>query len=727
LDCYTFWLLYFVKTYLNPKILNMSNYPFLNRIGHPSWSELSADRIQSEITLALEHSEKNLQAIRSLHLDKLTFHNTIQALEKATTDLDYAWGLVSHLDSVCNTEDLRKAHNEMLPKVSAFGAKILLDSQLWKVILAYSGTEEAKNLSSVDQRLLEETLADFREAGADLTQGKKEMLEKISSELAQVTQQFSERVLDATNDWSLEIRDEEKLDGLPESSKEAARIAAIEKLGQEEGSKAWVFTLHAPSLVPALQYLNDDSLRQKIWQASDSLGCEDPYNNQEIVARILTLRQEKANLLGKEDFSEVALSRRMAKSGKNADRFVSDLHQKTLPFFEKENKDLESFKAEKTGQKEGLLEPWEVGYWSEKLKKERYDFDEEDLRPYFPIHSVLEGMFSLVTEVFALKIIERSTVHQGKACHQTNPTDPAVEVWHPDVRFYDLYDANEDRLLGSFYADWHPRSSKRAGAWMNYLKTGEPTENGTLSPHLGLICGNLTAPTSSKPALLTHYEVETVFHEFGHLLHHLCGEVPHRSLNGVNVAWDFVELPSQIMENWCWERQSLNLFAKHHETGECIPEELFNKMIRAKNFMAGNAMMRQLAFSKLDLFMHRSLAQNLPDDLEKSLQESLIDYFPKRKTQPRTIAMRFSHLFGNPVGYATAYYSYKWAEVLDADAFTRFQKEGILNPDTGRSFRECILSQGNSCPPDELFHNFMGRDPDPNALLIRSGLTTSGT
>jgi oligopeptidase A len=334
-------------------------------------------------------------------------------------------------------------------------------------------------------------------------------------------------------------------------------------------------------------------------------------------------------------------------------------------------------------------------------------------------------MFSLVTQVFGLKIVERNTTHNGKTYPHSDPKDQPVEVWHGDVRFYDLFDSENQTLLGSFYADWHPRSSKRAGAWMNYLKTGEPQEDGRLSPHLGLICGNLTAPTPTKPALLTHYEVETIFHEFGHLLHHLCGEVPHRSLNGVNVPWDFVELPSQIMENWCWERESLDLFAKHHETGESIPADLFAKMIRAKNFMAGNAMMRQLAFSKLDLEMHRTLAHNLPDDIESALQDILSDYFPKRKTQPRTIAMRFSHLFGNPMGYATAYYSYKWAEVLDADAFTRFQKEGILNPETGRSFRSCILSKGNSRPADELFRDFMGRSPDSNALLKRSGLLES--
>ena len=700
----------------------MSEFPFLDQTNHPIWSKLTSDRIKPEITHALDRAEKNLEQIRSLDAEAVTFQNTIKALELATEDLSYAWGLVGHLDAVCNSPEHRDAHNEMLPTVSAFGAKIPLDPKLWQAILHFSQTEEAKSLPAIDQRLLEETLADFREAGADLPEDKKKRLEELSSELAQTTQKFSEKVLDATNDWQIVVKEEAKLMGLPETAKEAARQTAIEKLGEDEGINAWILTLHAPSLVPALQYLEDDNLRKEIWSASNELGCQPPFDNQELVADILRLRQEKAQLLDKTDFSEVALSRRMAKCGKNADDFVSDLHQKTLPFFQKENEELEAYKAEKTAGTPSLLQPWEVGYWAEKLKKERYDFDDEDLRPYFPIQSVLGGMFDLVTQIFGLKIVERSTICEGTVAQNIATDDDPVDVWHKDVHFYDLYDSVENRLLGSFYADWHPRPSKRAGAWMNYFKTGEPKENGDCSPHLGLICGNLTAPTPTKPALLTHYEVETIFHEFGHLLHHLCGEVPHRSLNGVNVPWDFVELPSQIMENWCWERESLDLFARHHENNERIPDDLFAKMIRAKNFMAGNAMMRQLAFSKMDLVMHRSLASNPPEDLEETLQLILVDYFPKRKTRPRTIAMRFSHLFGNPMGYATAYYSYKWAEVLDADAFTRFQKEGIMNPDTGRAFRKCILSKGNSRPADQLFHDFMGRSPDANALLIRSGL-----
>jgi oligopeptidase A len=701
----------------------MSSHPFLSLIENPAWENLTPEHIREDITLALEKSEANLQQIRDLKQEEINFHNTVKALENASYELYYAWGLVTHLDSVCNSDELREVHNEMLPAVSAFGAKITLDAKLWKALQLFEEKNESSSLSPIDQRLLEETLLDFKEAGADLPEEKRNRLEEISKELAQITQKFSEQVLDATNEWKIVVRDEGRLKGLPETARETARQTAIEKLGEEEGKDAWVFTLHAPSMLPVLQYLEDDKIRKEVWSASDNLCVKTPYANEPLIRQIIKLRQEKAEILGKDNFADAVLARRMAKNGAKADNFVSELREKTVPFFQQENKELEEFKAEKTGTPVDGLQPWEVGFWSEKLKKERYDFDDEDLRPYFPIQSVLKGMFDLATQIFGLTIKEIPTHYKGKTIDNGLSTGGTPQsVWHEEVRFYDLIDSHSGKHLGSFYADWHPRSSKRAGAWMNYFKTGEPTDNGDREPHLGLICGNLTAPTPTKPALLTHYEVETVFHEFGHLLHHLCGNVPHRSLNGVNVPWDFVELPSQIMENWCWERESLDLFARHHETNEPIPEDLFQKMLRARNFMAGNTMMRQLAFAKLDLHIHRDLARQEFDSLESSLQETLKGYLPKRKTTPRTIALRFSHLFSSPVGYAAAYYSYKWAEVLDADAFTRFKKEGIMNKETGIDFREKILSKGNSVPPDQLYRDFMGRDPEVDPLLVRSGL-----
>ena len=699
----------------------MNEHPFLDTSNIPDWEKLTPDHIRDDISKALENAESALEGIRQLNPTDITFANTVKALEEASHELYYAWGLVTHLDAVCNSEALREAHNEMLPQVSSFGAKITLDPKLWQALQTFAESEEATKLNPIDRRLLDETILDFREAGADLDDEKRKRLEEVSQELAQVTQKFSEQVLDATNDWQLVVREETKLKGLPSTAKEAARLTALEKLGEEKGKDAWVFTLHMPSMLPVLQYLDDEEIRQKVWAASDRLCVDEPYANEPLIRQILALRQEKAEILGKDDFADVVLSRRMARDGAKADEFVTELGQKSTRFFEEENKELEEFKSQMTGEAVDLLQPWEVGYWSEKLKKERYAFDDEDLRPYFPIQSVLEGMFELVSKVFGLRIEERPTQFGEKILREKTGVLPR-SVWHEEVRFYDLFDNQNDRLLGSFYADWHPRSSKRAGAWMNFLKTGEPDENNDREPHLGLICGNLTAATESKPALLTHYEVETVFHEFGHLLHHLCGEVPHRSLNGVNVAWDFVELPSQIMENWCWERESLDLFARHHETGDTIPEELFDKMLRARNFMAGNTMMRQLAFAKLDLHIHRKLAKEEFDDLESNLQATLENYLPKRKSTPRTIALRFSHLFSSPVGYAAAYYSYKWAEVLDADAFTRFKKEGIMNGETGRAFRESILSKGNSEPPEKLFRDFMGRNPEMEPLLVRSGL-----
>lgn len=700
----------------------MNPHPFLNPEEHPNWDELTADKVRVDLSLALEQAEENLEKIRKLSPGELNFENTVKALERANYRLNQAWGLVTHLDSVCNSAEMREAHNDMLPAVSAFEAKVFLDSKLWHIIQEFARSEDAKSLPPIDSRLLQETIRDFQDAGSDLPIEKRKRLEEISGELAKVTQTFSEHVLDGTNAWHLTVREEVKLLGLPENAKAAARQTALEKLGEEDGKDAWVFNLQAPSMLPVMQYLEDDEIRKKVWSASNDLCLEEPYANEPLIHKILKLRQEKAEILGKSDFAEVLLSRRMAGSGEKAENFVDDLMRKALPFFHKENQELEEFMADKTGRPIGLLEPWEVGLWSEKLKKERYDFDEEDLRPFFPIHNVLEGMFQLASQVFGLRIEERSTSFENSTNWIEGNENEPVSVWHPEVRFYDLFDDSSSSHLGAFYADWHPRASKRGGAWMNFLRTAEPEDENPRGPHLGLICGNLTAPTPESPALLTHFEVETIFHEFGHLLHHLCGEVVHRSLNGVNVAWDFVELPSQIMENWCWERESLDLFARHYQTGHTIPEELLQKMLRARNFFQGNTTMRQMTFSKLDLFLHRAWSKECPNDLENALQNELKSFLPRRKSPARTIVLRFSHLFSSPVGYAAAYYSYKWAEVLDADAFTRFKKEGILNPKTGKEFRKHILSQGNSLPPGQLFHNFMGRGPDVQALLTRSGL-----
>ncbi len=455
-------------------------------------------------------------------------------------------------------------------------------------------------------------------------------------------------------------------------------------------------------------YLEDDALRREMWEASSSVGGKAPHDNTDLIRQILKLRGEQAALLGKCNFADVVLERRMAKTGDKALQFIEDLQQRAAGSFAKDTTELEAYQAEHTGQAQGPLAPWELAFWSEKLRQSNYAFDEEQLRPYFPMDRVIDGLFTLVNRVFGL-VVEPLPVG-------------AVEVWSPDVLFYELKN-KEGVHLGSFYSDWYPRESKRSGAWMNYLHTGEVVPNHKREPHLGLICGNMTPPVDGRPALLTHREVETVFHEFGHLLHHLLGEVEIKSLNGVNVTWDFVELPSQIMENWCWERESLDLFARHHETGDAIPEELFSKMIAAKNFRSATATMRQVSLAKMDLLMHIRTADFVDsENIEETTKAAIKECLTVTKPASPSIMRRFGHIFSDPVGYAAGYYSYKWAEVLDADAFTRFQKEGIFNSKTGAEFVTKILSQGNSADPMQLFRSFMGREPDLQALLIRSGL-----
>ncbi len=686
----------------------MATHPFLAPDFAVRWSQLVPAAVGPDITEALARAQRNLDAVANQDLATVTFASTAEALERACDELGRAWGFVGHLNSVADSPELREAYNAMLPAVSEFYAKIPLNEKLWAALRAFAATPEAMALTGVQKRLFEETMADFRQAGADLPPEKKARLEKLESELSQLCQKYSENVLDSTNAWELVVDDESKLAGLPARAKEAARRNALAKGHGSEAQPKWRFTLHMPSLEPFMTYLDDAALRRRMWEGSCGVGATGAHDNTALVRQILALRHEKATLLGKSHFPDQVLERRMARDGATALHFVEDLHARVGAAFARETAELERFAAERAGRPVGRLAPWEIGYWAEKLRQERYAFDEEALRPYFPLERVIAGLFEVCRRTFGVQAVERPA--------------GAAEVWHPEVKFYELRDEKDGRHLGSFYADWHPRESKRGGAWMNFLITGEPQADGRLAPHLGLICGNLTPPAGDKPALLTHREVETIFHEFGHLLHHLLGEVPYKTLNGVNVAWDFVELPSQIMENWTWEREGLDLFARHFETGATIPQELFAKMKAARNFRAATATMRQLSFGKMDLELHLHPERYAAGDLDAAIKSAIADYLVPTEPAAPSMVRRFGHLFSSSVGYAAAYYSYKWAEVLDADAFTRFQREGIFNAATGADFRRHVLSRGNSEEPMALFKRFMGREPDLNALLVRSGL-----
>ena len=619
-----------------------------------------------------------------------TYDNTLHALESLTEVLDYAMVIVRHLEAVATTPELRTVYNAIQPTVSAFYSSIPLHAGLWKQIKAFAATPEAAALTGTRKRFLTKTLDAFRRHGAELDEAGKQRLAAIDVELTNITTKFSENVLDSTNAFQLLVMNEEELAGLPPSA-----VAAARENAKTHNLEGWRFTLHAPSLTPVLMYLDKRELREHVWRAYSARGAVAPYDNRDLIVQILALRQERAALLGYQNFADLVLDDRMAHSGQRALQFLLDLDTKTRAQFERENRELHEFAGVD-------LEAWDIAYYSEKQRQALYDFDEEELRPYFPAPKVVAGMFQIVERLYGIQVRERG----------------GVPVWHPDVKFYEIWDTSGERL-GAFYADWFPRETKRGGAWMDAFFTGSP---GSHEPHIGVICGNLTPPIGDDPALLTHREVETIFHEFGHLLHHCLSRVEVKSLAGTNVAWDFVELPSQIMENWCWERPALDLFARHYQTGAPLPEELFQKMRRARNFRSANNQMRQLGFGITDLKMHMEYALH-PDGDIIAWSRAILQRFSAATLPPEHAGIAsFTHLFASPVAYAAGYYSYKWAEVLDADAFTRFHEAGIFDPEVGRGFREKILSKGDSEDPAELYRQFMGRDPDPEALMRRSGL-----
>jgi oligopeptidase A len=624
-----------------------------------------------------------------------SYDGVLAALDRATEPLARAMGLVSHLESVVTTPELRAAVNEVKPRVSELFASIPLDPALWAAISAYAKTPDAAALTGARKRHLDKTLDEFRRAGADLDPAGKARLLAIDVELTKLTQKFGQNVLDATNAWDLVVTDEARIAGLPPSAIAGARASA-----EEKGALGWRFTLHAPSVIAALTYLDDAALRETIWRAFNTRASND---NATLIVAILALRREKAALLGKKDFADLVLEDRMAKDGATAARFIAELETRTKTAFEREKIELDAFRRELEGDRATPMHPWDVGYYTEKLRLARYDFDEEALRPYFAADRVLEGLFSVASALYGVSFA---------------PID--LPSWHPSVRVFSIRDG--DQLLGVFHVDLFPRESKRGGAWMNGLVMGGPREDGGFDPHVGLFCANATPPIADAAALLTHDEVETLFHEFGHLLHQLLSNVDVRSLAGTNVAWDFVELPSQIMENWTWERSALDLFARHHETNAPIPDELFEKMTRARAFRAASMQMRQIGFASLDLALHRAYEATRDGSLLAYARDRLAPYSSAPVPDDYAMIASFSHLFASSVGYAAGYYSYKWAEVLDADAFTRFAGDNVLSRDVGRAFRDALLSRGDSDDPMKLFVDFMGREPTIDALLERSGL-----
>ncbi len=672
--------------------------PLLEGSFHIPFHRIRSGHVVPGIRKLMEEAEGEIDALAADDAPP-TWENTLGRLDELTRRGAEGTTPVHHLLAVKESPELREAWSEVLPEVSSFWTRLFLHEGLWVRLRAYGEAAAAAleagedELDPLARRHLEKTIRDFQRAGADLPAEGRKRLEEIQVELAQLQQRFSENILDATADWSHHVTDDSEVAGIPDDAMERFRRTA-----QDRELEGWVLTLDAPSVQAVLKHARSRKLRNRIHEAYLARGREEPWDNRPLIPRILELRQEKARLLGYPDFPDFRLEEQMAGSGERARDFVAGMTERTRPYWER---DLEILRE--AAREKGLdsLRPWDVSFLAEQLRKERYELDEEELRPYFPLERVVEGMFTLTSHLFGLEVtqVERE------------------EVWHPDVRYYEIRD-EDGRLVGAFYADFFPRPEKRQGAWMNDFIHGLPDREGRLSPHLGVICANFPPPTGGRPALLTHRDVETLFHEFGHLLHHCTSRVPIPSRGGIHVAWDWVEVPSQLMENWTWEREALNVISGHWESGEPLPDELHSRMVRARRFLGGWAQMRQLTFGLLDLSLHTSFDPERDGDPVDWVTELLVPYSADREFAAAHPLPSFLHLFSG--GYAASYYSYLWSEVMEADLFTRFLERGLFDRETGLRYLETILSAGDRDEPDALFRAFMGREPDPEALIRRN-------
>ncbi|MBM4290165.1 MAG: M3 family metallopeptidase [Deltaproteobacteria bacterium] len=634
-----------------------------------------------------------------------SFEGVILPLERLGGALEDAATLCGQLESLLGAPAFREAYHRAQPKMSAFYASIPLSAPLFERVQGSVGAG-LERLAPHHRRLARKTLEGFERSGAALAPAQKARLVEIEVALSELTQSFSRRVVEATDAFSLVLGEERLLAGLPEGARAAARASAAAK-----GLEGWRFTLQGPSYVAAMTYLDHRPTREALHRAYLTRAAAGDEGNLPVVCALLAFRAEKAALLGFGSVADLHLADRMVRSGAEALSFVEGLAARTRGAFEEERAALERFARERLSW-EGRVEGWDVAYLAEKMRQEECDFDEELLRPYFELGGVLRGLFEVAGRLYGVAV---------------RPLTGAP-VWHPDVLTFELVEPDGRR--GVFYADLHPREGKQGGAWMCPLLYGDGAPE---RPHVGLIACNFTPPVGGR-ALLTHGEVETLFHEFGHLLHHLLTRAELRSQAGTNVAWDFVELPSQIMENWCWEREALDLFARHHETGAPIPAPLFERLTRARTFRAATAQMRQLSFALVDLRLHMELAPTLaraagPEGraeeaarLARFACEVVAPLSPAPLFEGYAMIAAFGHLFGSPVGYAAGYYSYKWAEALDADAFSRFRREGVFSRAAGEAFRASVLARGSSADPLELFVEFMGRAPSFEPLFERQGL-----
>ncbi|NVK49597.1 MAG: M3 family metallopeptidase [Cyclobacteriaceae bacterium] len=675
----------------------MSN-PLLEKFANP-FETAPFDKLKNEdflpaIKEAIRLAKQEIEVIKSAPLP--TFENTIEALDLSGKKLNVISSIFFNLNSAETNDEIQKLAREISPLLTAHSNDILLDQELFSRVAQIFQQKEELKLNPEQTTLLEKTYKAFVRNGANLSKEDAGKLREIDQELAQQSLKFGENVLAETNRFVHFVEEESEVAGLPESIKEAAAQTAEEK--GKPGQ--WAFTLAYPSYIPAMTYLKNRELRKTLFLAYNTKSCKgDELDNQEIIKKILELRYERAKLLGYSSHAQFVLEERMAKSPDEVLKFLEDLLEKAKPKAEEELAELTDFAKKLDGIEQ--LERWDFAYYSELLKKEKYELDDELLRPYFQLEHVIEGVFQTAGKLYGLKF-------------QPNQDIP---VYHPDVTAYEVKDSSGNHVA-VFYADFFPRAGKRNGAWMTSFKSQYEASGVDHRPHISIVC-NFTKPTKTKPSLLTFNEVTTLFHEFGHALHGMLAKSHYESLSGTSVYWDFVELPSQIFENWCYEKECLDLFARHFETGEKIPQDLIERIKKAANFQQGYQTLRQISFGLLDMAYHQGNPSKIGDlfEFEREIMKKT-DLLPK---VPKTLmSTSFSHIFQG--GYAAGYYSYKWAEVLDADAFELFLERGIFDPETAQSFQKNILSAGGTEHPSILYKRFRGREPKPEALLRRAGL-----
>ncbi|MET0069291.1 MAG: oligopeptidase A [Candidatus Thiodiazotropha sp.] len=672
--------------------------PLYDMQGLPPFSVISPDMVEPAMDRLLAANRETIEQLLTSQTG-FTWESLIEPLEVAEDRLSRTWSPVSHMNAVVNNDELRAAYNAVLPKLSEYATEIGQNSQL---CAAYKAVAEQPGLDQAQRQSLDNALLDFHLSGVDLEETKKQRFKEISQELSQLTTKFEENLLDATNAWCKLVTDKSALQGLPESALSLARQTAAQR--DQEG---WLLTLEYPSYLPVMTYADDRELRREVYEAfatraSDQGPHAGKWDNSEPMERILALRHEMAGLLGYANYAERSLAKKMARSSDEVIAFLTDLARRSRPQAQRELAELEAFAAASYDLVD--LEAWDIAYYAEKLRQKRHNISQEELKPYFPETRVLPGMFAVVERLYGIRIEEVE----------------GIDRWHPDVRFFEIRDRDR-HLRGQFYLDLYARPKKRGGAWMDECATRFFTATMDQIPVAYLTC-NFSPPVDGKPSLFTHDEVLTLFHEFGHGLHHLLTTVDYPAVAGINgVAWDAVELPSQFMENWCWEKEALDLISGHVDTGEPIPDELYQRIHAARNFQSAMQMVRQLEFALFDFRIHREYDPRQGGRIYETLEEVRRQVAVVRPPAWNRFAHGFSHIFAG--GYAAGYYSYKWAEVLSADAFSLFEEQGIFDTDTGQAFLNQVLQQGGSKDAMELFVGFRGREPEIEPLLRHSGIT----